>query len=371
MMGAISAIPRRAIRAARRLLAPRLPRVALLSDNADWALDHVAGHLHAGVEALAPGLSGRITRLDGRGPSVVHFVSQYSVATAPADLPARTLATTSFMHGRLDEHPDDRAIVATLRDRTDLFPKIVVTTGIMAKALAERGIDPARIVRIPLGVDLRTFTPVDATAKAAIRARLGIPPDVFAVGSFQKDGDGWGEGDTPKMIKGPDVFCDALARAAKHLPVFAVLTGPARGYVKKRLDAAGIGYVHAFLKNKDDVIEYYRALDAYLVASRIEGGPLSIVESWATGTPLVTTDMGMAPDIADDGTNAIVRPVEDAAGLADALTRIAGDSTLRDAIVAGGKISVAPHHWPRLAERHLREVYAPSLALLGLDPGLR
>lgn len=370
-MSVVAALPRRMIRAMRRLLAPRLPRVALLSDNADWALDHVAGHLHAGVELLAPGLSGRVTRLDGRGPSVVHFVSQYSVGTAAVDLPAQCLATTSFMHGRLDEHPDDRAIVATLRERADLFPKIVVTTGIMAKALAERGIDPARIVRIPLGVDLRTFTPVDAAAKTAIRARLGIPPDVFAIGSFQKDGDGWSDGDSPKMIKGPDVFCDALARAKKDLPVFAVLTGPARGYVKKRLDAAGIRYVHAFLKNKDDVIDYYRALDAYLVASRIEGGPLSIVESWATGTPLVTTNMGMAPDIAVDGRNALVRDVDDAAGLAAALVRVANDSTLCATIVAGGKVSVEPHHWPRLAERHLREVYAPTLALLGLDPGLR
>ncbi|MCA0448924.1 MAG: glycosyltransferase family 4 protein [Proteobacteria bacterium] len=371
MMGLFADLPRRALRTAWRIFAPRLPRVALLSDNADWALDHVAGHLHAGVEALVPGLSGRVARLDGGGPAVVHFVSQYSVASAPADLPARCLATTSFMHGRLDEHPDDRAIVATLRDRADLFPKIVVTTGIMAKALAERGIDPARIVRIPLGVDLRTFTPVDASTKATIRDRLGIPPDVFAVGSFQKDGDGWGEGDAPKLIKGPDVFCDALVRAKKDLPVFAVLTGPARGYVKKRLDAAGIRYVHAFLKNKDDVIDYYRALDTYLVASRVEGGPLSIVESWATGTPLITTNMGMAPDIAVDEHNALVRDVDDAAGLAEALLRVASDSTLRANIVAGGKVSVAPHHWPRLAERHLREVYAPTLTLLGLDPGLR
>lgn len=369
-MRVLTAMPRRALRAARSFFAPRLPRVALLSDNADWALDHVAGHLYAGVESLVPGLSGRVARLDGRGPSVVHFVSQYSVVSAAVDIPARCLATTSFMHGRLDEHPDDRAIVTTLCKRADLFPKIVVTTGIMAKALAERGIDPTRIVRIPLGVDLRTFTPVDEAAKAAIRARLGIPPDVFAVGSFQKDGDGWGDGDSPKLIKGPDVFCEALTLAAKHLPVFAVLTGPARGYVKKRLDAAGIRYIHAFLKNKDNVIDYYRGLDAYLVASRIEGGPLSIVESWATGVPLITTSMGMAPDIAIDGKNAIVRSVEDATGLADALIKIAGDATLRDTIVAGGRTSVMPHHWPQLAKRHLYEVYAPSLAMLGLDPGI-
>ena len=32
------------------------------------------------------------------------------------------------------------------------------------------------------------------------------------VGSFQKDGEGWEEGLTPKHIKGPDVFVEVVKR---------------------------------------------------------------------------------------------------------------------------------------------------------------
>ncbi|MBI3506463.1 MAG: glycosyltransferase family 4 protein [Proteobacteria bacterium] len=367
----VRSIARLARRAMRRAFPPRLPPIALVSDNADWALDHVAQNLHLGLERLVPGASRRRADFEGRGPSVVHLVSQYSVPGIAARPPRGTLATTSFMHGRLDEHPDDRVIVETLRRDAAYFPRIVVTTGLMARALADRGIDPARIVRIPLGVDPRLFTPVDAEARARLRARLGIPEGRIVVGSFQKDGDGWGEGDTPKLIKGPDVFCDVLEKVARNLPVFVALTGPARGYVKKRLAAVGIPFAHAFLRDKDEVIDWYRALDIYLVASRIEGGPLSIVESWATGIPLVTTNMGMAPDIAFDGTNALVRESEDVDGLAAAVERVAGDAALRARLVSGGHGSVVPHDWRNLARRHLEEIYAPILHGLGVDLAVR
>ena len=39
----------------------------------------------------------------------------------------------------------------------------------------------------------------------------------------------------PKLIKGPDVFCDVIERLAKDLPVHVLLSGPSRGYVKARL----------------------------------------------------------------------------------------------------------------------------------------
>ena len=35
-----------------------------------------------------------------------------------------------------------------------------------------------------------------------IKHNLGIPEDYLVIGSFQKDGEGWGEGLKPKLIKG-------------------------------------------------------------------------------------------------------------------------------------------------------------------------
>ncbi len=72
----------------------------------------------------------------------------------------------------------------------------------------------------------------------------------------------------------------------------------------------------------------YHALDAYLVASRQEGGPKSVLESMATGVPLVTTRAGQAPDLVVDGENGLLADVEDADALAAALGRVRADPSL-------------------------------------------
>ena len=43
-----------------------------------------------------------------------------------------------------------------------------------------------------------------------IKHNLGIPEDYLVIGSFQKDGEGWGEGLKPKLIKGPDIFIETI-----------------------------------------------------------------------------------------------------------------------------------------------------------------
>ena len=41
----------------------------------------------------------------------------------------------------------------------------------------------------------------------------------------------------------------------------------------------------------------YNSLDLYIVASRVEGGPVSIMETALTGTPLISTNVGLATEI--------------------------------------------------------------------------
>lgn len=316
-----------------------------------------------------PGFARITTFPEERGPTVVHCVSQYALADVARDLRRDQLATTSFMHGRLDDHPDDRRIVEALLRHPELIPKIVTTTLAMRRELIVRGIAADRVVRIPLGVDPRIFVPPSPATRAAVRAELGVPDRHIAIGSFQKDGDGWGEGENPKWIKGPDAFCDAVGLLARHRPVHVVLTGPARGYVKNRLAAAGISFSHRYPPDLAGVARLYHALDLYLVASRVEGGPLAIVESWATRTPLVTTDVGMAPDICRDGVNALVRPIDDVVGLADACEQVLGDPAATVARLDRGQSDAIAHDWRQLARLHCELVYEPLLKRLGVDTG--
>jgi glycosyltransferase involved in cell wall biosynthesis len=372
MLDRISGLPgsnaiRKLTRATIRRFGPPGPRVAMVADNVNWALTSVARYLAAGTNAHWPGFARVTTSLDGRGPTLAHCVSQYAVADLVSRLHDDQLAATSFMHGRLDEHPDDKRIVKALLQNPNLFPMVITTTEAMRKDLIARGVEAARTVRIPLGVDLRLFAPASAPEKAAIRSELGIPEDRFAIGSFQKDGDGWGDGENPKWIKGPDVFCDTMEILARRLPIFVVLTGPARGYVKKRLAAANIPYSHTYLSDLTGMAKFYHALDLYLVASRVEGGPLAIVESWATRTPLVTTAVGMAPDICIDGVNALVRPIEDTGALAEACEMALVDRAATAARLDRAQLDVLAHDWPKLADLHCRLVYAPLLKRLGVE----
>jgi glycosyltransferase involved in cell wall biosynthesis len=60
----------------------------------------------------------------------------------------------------------------------------------------------------------------------------------------------------------------------------------------------------------------FHALDAYIVASREEGGPKSILESMASGVPIISTRVGQAAALIRHGENGWLADVGDAAGLA-------------------------------------------------------
>ena len=129
---------------------------------------------------------------------------------------------------------------------------------------------------IPLGVDLQLFQPITPAERTQRRQSLDIPEGKVVIGSFQKDGVGWAEGLEPKLIKGPDLFCDTCIQVNERHPVHALLTGPARGYVKQRLEAAGISYTHVNLEDFTQVAWYYPLVDICLISSRAEGGPKAL-----------------------------------------------------------------------------------------------
>ena len=105
------------------------------------------------------------------------------------------------------------------------------------------------------------------------------------------------------------------------------------------------------LPTRDELTTAYHALDAYVVASRQEGGPKSILESMATGVPLVTTRAGQAPDLVADGENGILVDVEDAEAIAAGLVRIHRDTELATTLRGAGRRTAAENSHERLAGR--------------------
>jgi glycosyltransferase involved in cell wall biosynthesis len=232
----------------------------------------------------------------------------------------------AYFHGRpgTPGMPEFDACFETMRRRHEEIDRIQVTSSAMQELVLETGVDPAKVHRIPIGIDVEAFALRSPESRAEARHAFGLPESAFVVGSFQKDGVGWGEGLEPKLIKGPDVLLAVAERLRERVPELTFLvTGPARGYVLAGLERLGVPYRHVVLPDVDAVPQAYEAIDVCLVTSRDEGGPRAVLEAMATGVPLVTTRVGQAADLVRHGENGWLVEVEDVDRLVQWTTHVA------------------------------------------------
>ncbi len=239
-----------------------------------------------------------------------------------------------------------------LRNNKDIFNRFVVSNSIMERRLVSWGINSRNIAKIPIGVDLKRFRPLPNDVRVRLRKEMGIPEGCICVGSFQKDGNGWGEGAEPKLIKGPDIFVETVERIAKKHKVHCLLTGPARGYVKKELERRGVTYTHRFVRKYFDLAKFYNCLDLYLVTSREEGGPKSILEAMAVGVPVVSTPVGMAIDVIRDGENGFITGKADTKEVSEKALHAAENIDERGKVVRKGFETVKPYGWDTVASSY-------------------
>lgn len=249
-------------------------------------------------------------------------------------------------------------LFARLQETQKQIERIVVPCRITYEALESAGIPSEQLALIPLGVDLTVFRPAHPYERTHIRKALGIPEYAFCIGSFQKDGIGWDEGMEPKLIKGPDIFIETINTLYRSYPdIFVLLTGPARGYVKKLLTKIGVPFVHTVLHNYHDIAAYYGALDLCLITSRCEGGPKALLESWACAVPVVATQVGMAADCIEHCRNGMVVPLDRVATLADCVAELHDNPQLRQQIIHAAHATVQQFDWACIAAQYYRELY--------------
>lgn len=131
--------------------------------------------------------------------------------------------------------------------------------------------------------------------------------------------------------------------------------------MKKELDRLGIPYGHFFLKNYLEIPKYYNALDLYLVTSRAEGGPKAILESMATGVPIVSTKVGMASDIIKENYNGLLAEIEDEKVLSEKAARIIEDKKLTERLVNNALDTVKNYAWEEIAKEYSDRIYSRFL----------
>jgi glycosyltransferase involved in cell wall biosynthesis len=335
----------------RRLQQLKAPfSVVYLVENANWSIKwdgvHTTKYLRTIGRKAVIDISSRF-----QAGKILHYGSSYVFETQFFKSTGRhNKHIVTFFHGRYGEDPLLDKRFDLLKANIANIDAVAYANTIMRARLIELGVPDNKLFHVPIGVDLDVFKPLSSEERQRRRKALGIPEGAFVIGSFQKDGQGWGEGFVPKLIKGPDIFVEAVAAVAKTRPVFCLLSGPARGYVKKGLEAADIPYLHEYYDNPDDVVGLYQLLDAYLVSSREEGGPKSILESLACGVPLVTTDVGMARDVLEGQNCGFICASEDVKALSESLLKLAQDACLSKEFSVNSQRRIQDYSWRRVAE---------------------
>jgi glycosyltransferase involved in cell wall biosynthesis len=331
---------------------PESSRLFVVGDRMGWSIDDDSARLTAAARRLGIDVAPSSWASFARRQAV--FSPDHFGALRPRWLESSHRLGLSYFHGRpgTPGYPEFDEAYATLRRHAERIDRIQVTHTELRDLALEAGVAPERVFQIPIGVDLGRFPLGDEAARASARATLGAPATAFVVGSFQKDGVGLGAGLEPKLIKGPDTLVATLRSLRESIPeLFVLLTGRARGYVRREFDGLGIPYVHHHLGSRDELAVAYHALDAYLVTSRQEGGPKGVLEAMATGVPVVTTRVGQARDIVDDGRNGLLAEVDDVEALVDALRRVHEDAALRDRLCREGRPTSEAYADERLDSR--------------------
>jgi hypothetical protein len=136
-----------------------------------------------------------------------------------------------------------------------------------------------------------------------------------------------------------------------ELDRFPLVDSGRRDAARAELERRGVPHVHRLLPDRDGLTAAYHALDAYLVASRQEGGPKSVLESMATGVPLVTTRAGQAPDLVVEGVNGNLVDVDDPVGLAAGLLQLERDPALAARFRRAGRVTAEENSHASLAPR--------------------
>lgn len=165
-----------------------------------------------------------------------------------------------------------------------LFPVTIVSTDAAAADLAAAGID--RVARVPLGVDLDTFTPDRKSHAALTRALHGLPdtPLVGYAGRFARE-------------KELHVALDAWADVERRTGARLVLAGA--GPMRERLRAHPYGHrviMLPYQHTREGLADLLAALDVYLAPGPIETFGLSALEAMSCGTPVISCDQGGVPE---------------------------------------------------------------------------
>lgn len=228
----------------------------------------------------------------------------------------------------------------------DLIDRFVTTNEFMSEMMVRAGVPRERILCNPTFTDMERFHPAEGPSQ---------PPYLLYVGRLDRP-------------KGVHLLVEAMAllreRLGDDLPVLRIAgAGHTRSYVDavkarvRELDLTSriefLGAVPA-----DETPALFRGAYASLMpALWYENLPNSVVESFASGCPVIASDIGSLSATVTDGQDGLHHRPDDPADLARQILRLVVDPALRDRLSRGARATAEQAHSPDEHVRRLLDLF--------------
>jgi glycosyltransferase involved in cell wall biosynthesis len=289
-----------------------------------------------------------------RRPDLVHTtLFEADVCGRPAArLAGRPVVSSLVNEGYGESHLDDpglrrwrvRAAQAVDAATARLTPRMHAVSEFIADEMASHLRYPrSRIDVVPRGRDSAVLGRRSPERRSVARQGLGVTdgrPVVLAVARQEHQ-------------KGLDVLVDAMAEVRQAVPdvslVVAGRDGAHTDALLAAVDRLDLGQTVRFLGARTDVGDLLCAADLFVLPSRREGSPGSVMEAMALEVPLVVSDIPQIREVVDESCARLVPP-EDHKRLGEAIV-----ASLQEPVAAEAAAHAA---YARFLDRFTIEVVA-------------
>lgn len=219
----------------------------------------------------------------------------------------------------------------------------------MAADLRRLGIRADRMIVVENGIDADRFSA--AYDVHTIKRKFGISgrhPVIGTVGRLVSE-------------KGQIFLIEALPALTSDFPELACLfvgDGPLSQSLKQTAMKAGVPHICRFTGPVADVAQVYAVLDVFILPSLREPFGLAALEAMASGVAVIATDAGGPAEYIRPEVNGMLVPPGRSAALADAISRMLADRSVRESLARAGRQTVTRQFDIRKTVEKIEAVYA-------------
>jgi glycosyltransferase involved in cell wall biosynthesis len=209
--------------------------------------------------------------------------------------------------------------------------RILVPSGFLRRIFDDFGITSA---------ELPNILPLE---RLAFHPRLPLQPRIIIARHLEHD-------------YNPSCGLRAFAKVRERYPGATMIVagdGSERAKLTQQCRELGIADSVRFTGNVDTMAmsKLYDQSDVYLNCSRVDNQPVSMLEAFALGLPVVSTDVGGIPYMAAHGETALLAPSDDDRKLADHVIALLQDGPMASRIASSARASAEQFGWRPIYDR--------------------